>query len=62
MISTEDISELKDIYFKLYKRVLNEEEAQELANRLVSLFKVIAKPVPTVDKLKIKNKNGTSNG
>lgn len=54
MVTTEDLQELKNIFFRLYKRVLRDDEALDLASRLVGLFKVIAKPIPKIDNLQEK--------
>ncbi len=61
-LTQKDLSELKDIYFRLYKKVLNDDEALDLANRLVNLFKVVSKPIQDIDSIKKKMKNGTKDG
>lgn len=57
MMKVEDLNELKEIYLKLYKRVLNDEDANYIATGLVNLYKVIAKPIPEIDKSALKGNN-----
>lgn len=45
MISKEELEELKQIYYKIYKKVLTDDEAIDIATRLVNLFTVFTKPV-----------------
>lgn len=51
-----DLEELKQIYLNHYGILLTDEQVLELGIKLVSLFKIIAKPIPAVD---IKKHNGT---
>ncbi len=60
MISTEHLEELSSLYLKHYGRVLNDEQVNELATRLIELFKVIAKPVSVIDSYSRKDENGTN--
>ena len=55
MISSEGLEELKQIYLKHYGTLLTDEEVLNLGIKLVELFKVIARPIPKVDKMKAKD-------
>lgn len=44
-----DLEELKQIYLKHYGALLTDEQVLDLGIKLVSLFKVIARPIPEVD-------------
>lgn len=48
-LSEKAIKEFKEIYFKEYNEMLSDEEAQEMGQRLISLFKVIYRPIPGKD-------------
>lgn len=58
MISPQDLEELKNLYLKHYGRVLNDGQINELATRLIELFKIITKPVSTIDSCSRKDENG----
>lgn len=45
-ITDADLAELKLLYFNRYGAELTDEEARELAVRLLTLFKVIGKKLP----------------
>ena len=54
-LSKEAIEEFKDIYCKKFGEKLSDEKAQELAERLVLLYKAVYCPFPDDDK---QNKSG----
>lgn len=43
------IKELKEIYCRQYGKPISDEEAQEMGQRLISLFKIIYRPIPGKD-------------
>jgi len=45
-LSKEAIKEFKDIYRKEFKEDISDGKAQELGENLISLFKVIYRPIP----------------
>lgn len=45
-LSKEAIKEFKEIYHKEFGEVISDEEAQEMGGGLLSLFKVIYRPIP----------------
>jgi len=45
-LSKEAIKEFKDIYRKEFKEDISDGKAQELGQNLISLFKVIYRPIP----------------
>ena len=45
-LSNEAIKELKDIYRKNFNEEISDIDAQELGESLISLFKVIYRPIP----------------
>ncbi len=49
------LEELKQIYLKHYGVLLTDEQVLDLGIKLISLFKVIAKPIPDVDNNKSKD-------
>lgn len=53
------LEELKKLYLKHYGILLTDEQVLELGTKLVSLFKIIARPIPAVDidNRKIKNED-----
>jgi hypothetical protein len=53
-LSKKAIEELKDIYYREYGKEISDEEAQEMGQNLLSLFKVIYRPIPEDDN-QIKN-------
>jgi len=59
VINQTDLEELKQIYLKHYGTLLTDEQVLNLGIKLVTLFKVIARPIPQaqVDKKEAKIKN-----
>jgi len=45
-LSKEAIEEFKDIYYREFGRKISDEEAQEMGQNLLSLFKIIYRPIP----------------
>jgi hypothetical protein len=45
-LSKEAIEEFKKIYYKEFGKALSDEEAQEKGQNLLSLFKIIYRPIP----------------
>ena len=45
-LSEEAIKEFKDIYYQEFRQRISDEEAQEMGGNLLSLFKIIYRPVP----------------
>jgi hypothetical protein len=48
-LTEQDIKELKEIYYREFGKSISDEEAQEMGQRLISLFKVIYRPIPGKD-------------
>jgi hypothetical protein len=48
-LSETAIKELKEIYHRQYGEPISDEEAQEMGQRLIALFKVIYRPIPGKD-------------
>jgi len=48
-LSKEAIEEFKEIYKREFGKTISDEKAQELGQNLISLFKIIYRPIP-VDK------------
>jgi hypothetical protein len=48
-LSDRAIKEFKEIYYKEYGKNISDEEAQEIGQRLISLFKIIYRPIPGRD-------------
>lgn len=48
-LSDKAIKEFKEIYYKEYGKDISDEEAQEIGQRLISLFKIIYRPIPGKD-------------
>jgi len=48
-LSDEDIKELKELYVREFGKTISDKEATEMGQRLVSLFKVIYRPIPGKD-------------
>lgn len=46
-ISKEDLEELKSIYKKDYGETLSDAEALEMGQRLLNLFRIIYRPLPS---------------
>lgn len=46
-LSKKAIKEFKEIYYKEFGRTISDEEAQEKGQSLLSLFKIIYRPIPT---------------
>lgn len=49
-LSKEAIEEFKKIYFKEFKEEISDAKAKELAENLISLFKIIYRPIPKKSK------------
>ena len=49
-LSKEAIKEFKDIYYKEFGERIADQEAQEMGANLISLFKIIYRPIPEMDK------------
>jgi hypothetical protein len=45
-LSEEAIEEFRDIYYREYGKKISDEEAQEMGQNLLSLFKIIYRPIP----------------
>jgi hypothetical protein len=45
----EELQEFKQLYFRHYHARLSDQMSTELGTRLVTLFEVVAKPIPKVD-------------
>jgi hypothetical protein len=45
-LSKEAIKEFKEIYFKEFGEEISDQEAREEAESLISLFKIIYRPIP----------------
>lgn len=56
IIEENALEELKQLYLKHYGVLLTDEQVLDLGVKLVSLFKVIARPIPAVD---MKKEKGT---
>ena len=52
LIEKQALEELKQLYLKHYGVLLTDEQVLELGIKMVSLFKVIARPIPEVDNKK----------
>lgn len=48
-LSKEAIEEFKEIYEREFGKLISDEEAQELGQNLISLFKIIYRPIPSDD-------------
>ena len=48
-LSNKAIKEFKEIYYREYGKTISDEEAQEIGQRLISLFKIIYRPIPGRD-------------
>jgi hypothetical protein len=49
-LSKEAIEEFKKIYLKEFKEEISDAQAQELGENLISLFKIIYRPIPSKEK------------
>jgi len=56
-LSKEAIKEFKEIYYKEFGERISDEEAQEMGASLLSLFKIIYRPVPKVGEQNPEDKN-----
>lgn len=45
-LNKEAIEEFKDIYYREFGKIISDEEAQEMGQNLLSLFKIIYRPIP----------------
>ncbi len=48
-LSEKAIKEFKEIYFREYGKSISDDEAQEMGQRLISLFRIIYRPIPGRD-------------
>ena len=48
-LTEQDIKELKEIYYREFGKSISNEEAQEMGQRLISLFRIIYRPIPGKD-------------
>lgn len=48
-LSQKAIKDLREIYFREYGKSIPKEEAQEIGERLILLFKIIHRPIPVKD-------------
>jgi len=48
-LSNKAIKEFKELYYEEYGKNISDEEAQEIGQRLISLFRIIYRPIPGRD-------------
>lgn len=48
-LSETAIKEFKEIYYREYGKSISDEEAQEIGQRLIRLFRIIYRPIPGKD-------------
>ena len=48
-LSEQAIKEFKEIYRREYGKTISDDEAQEIGQRLIALFKIIYRPIPGKD-------------
>ena len=48
-LSAKAIKEFKEIYFREYGESISDKDAQEIGQRLISLFRIIYRPIPGKD-------------
>ena len=56
-LSKEAIKEFKEIYYQEFGEGISDEAAQEMGGNLVSLFKIIYRPIPEAGEQNPGNKN-----
>jgi len=56
-LSKEAIKEFKEIYYKEFGEKISGPEAQELGANLISLFKIIYRPIPEAGERNLGDKN-----
>ena len=56
-LSKRAIKEFKDIYYREFGKIISDEEAQEKGQSLLSLFKIIYRPIPPDNNDENDNKN-----
>jgi len=56
-LSKEAIKEFKDIYYKEFGEKISGPEAQEMGANLLSLFKIIYRPIPEIGEQNPEDKN-----
>jgi len=61
-LSKEAIKEFMDIYYKEFGERISDKEAQELGASLLSLFKIIYRPIPETGEQNPKDKNNKCPG
>ncbi len=49
MLSDKAINEFKRLFFQEYGKTITNKEAQEIGQRLISLFRIIYRPIPGKD-------------
>ncbi len=59
-LSKEAINEFKAIYSEEFGEEISGAEAQEMGEKLLSLFRVIYRPIPKDDEEKLRNKSNGS--
>jgi len=59
-LSEEAISEFKIIYWREYGKKISDEKAQEMGQNLLSLFKIVYRPIPEEEKDKTKYSDSLS--
>jgi len=61
-LSKEAIKEFKEIYYKEFEEKISDQEAQEMGGNLISLFKIIYRPIPEAGKQNPEDKNNKRPG
>ena len=61
-LSKEAIKEFKEIYYKEFGERISDKEAQEMGASLLSLFKIIYRPIPEAGEQNPKDKNNKRPG
>lgn len=61
-LSKQAIKEFKDIYYKEFGEKISDEETQEMGANLLSLFKIIYRPIPEDGKQNPEDKNNKRPG
>lgn len=58
-LSKEAIEEFQEIYAEEFGETISDEEAQEIGENLISLFRIIYRPIPNTDKQSLKDEKDT---
>ena len=61
-LSKEAIKEFKEIYYKEFGERISDKEAQEMGANLLSLFKIIYRPIPEAGEQNPEDKNNKRPG